>query len=111
VPLTKVGKFSLKNQAGIVTRIRFSYLNDDGEKSVTGECTGDITLGFEQTASPGDCGVPDGSTVLLYPWIAAAIKDVEAKRSFTFEQGNPLTAHYVISGVVNFNDLALIDVS
>jgi hypothetical protein len=111
MPLTKIGKMSLKNQAGIVTRIRFSYLNDDGEKSVTSDCGGDITLGFEKTVDPGDCGVPDGSTVSLYPWIAAAVKEVEAKRSFMYEKGNPMTAHYVISGVINFNDLALNDIS
>jgi hypothetical protein len=85
-------------------------MNDDGEKVLTSDCGGDITLGFSKTADPGDCGVPDGSTVLLHPNIVAAITDVEAKRAFEYEKGNPKTANYVISGIINFNDLALIDV-
>ena len=45
MPLQKIGKMTLKNSGGFVARIQFSYLDDNGEKKLTGQ-SGDITLGF-----------------------------------------------------------------
>ena len=87
MPLTKIGKVSLRNQGGFVTRIMISYLDDDGEKKVTGDCSGDIPLGQERTVDPGNCGVPDGSNIALYAFVVWGT-DNEAKRHFEYEKGN-----------------------
>lgn len=110
MPLTKIGKVSLRNQGGFVTRIMISYLDDDGEKKVTGDCSGDIPLGQERTVDPGNCGVPDGSNIALYAFVVWGT-DNEAKRHFEYEKGNPQTARYTISGTTLGNELGLTDVS
>jgi hypothetical protein len=107
--LTKIGKMSLKNQGGFVCRIKFTWLDDNGEKQVTGDCSGDITLGFTKTADPGDCGVPDGSVVSLYAFVVWG-RDNEARQFFLYEQGNPKTANYNISGTTLDNQLGLVSV-
>ena len=109
MPLQKIGKMTLKNQGGFVARIMFSYLDDNGEKQLSGH-TGDITLGFSKTADPGDLGVPDGSVVSMYAFVVWG-KDNEAKRVFLYEKGNPGTANYNISGTTLDNELGLIDIS
>ena len=55
MPLQKIGKMSLKNSGGFVARMQFSYLDNDGNKQLTGQ-TEDITLGFTKTVDPGDLG-------------------------------------------------------
>jgi hypothetical protein len=109
MPLQKIGKMSLKNSGGFVTRVQFSYLNDDGEKKLTGQ-TGDITLGLTKKVDPGDLGVPDGSTVYMYAFVLWG-HDNEAKRAFTYEKGNTTTAYYNISGTTLSNDLGLSEIS
>ena len=107
--ITKIGKMSLKNQGGFVTRISFSYFDDDGEKKFSSR-TGDITLGFSQTADPGDLGVPDGTIISMYALVVAG-QDNEGRKSFLYEKGNPTTAHYVISGTTLNNTLALVEMN
>jgi hypothetical protein len=107
--LQKIGKMSLKNQGGFVTRIMFSYLDDNGEKKLSGH-TGDITLGFTQTADPGDLGVPDQSVVSMYAFVVWG-KDNEANRAFLYEKGNPATANYNISGTTLDNELGLVSIT
>ena len=46
--MQRIGKMSLKNSGGFVARVQFSYLDDNGEKQLTGQ-SGDITLGFTKT--------------------------------------------------------------
>lgn len=108
--LTKIGKMSLKNSGGFVTRIMFTYLDDDGEKKVTSDGSGDILLGQTKTVDPGDVGVPDDAVTALYAFVVWGT-DNEAKRSFIYEKGNPATANYNISGTTLGNDLGLIDVT
>jgi len=109
MPLQKIGKMSLKNSGGFVARMQFSYLDNDGNKQLTGQ-TEDITLGFTKTVDPGDLGVPDGSMVYMHVFVVWGT-DNEAKRAFTYEKGNVITAHYNISGTTLNNDLGLTDIS
>lgn len=109
MPLQKIGKMSLKNSGGFVARIQFSYLDDDGEKQLTGQGN-DITLGFTKTVDPGDLGVPDGSTVYMHVFVVWGT-DNEARRAFVYEKGNVSCANYNISGTTLNNDLGLIDIS
>jgi len=109
MPLQQIGKMSLKNQGGFVTRMMVSYLDDNGEKQLSGH-TGDITLGLSKTADPGDLGVPDGSIVSMYAFVVWG-KDNEAKRVFLYHKGNPATADYTISGTTLDNELGLTDIS
>jgi hypothetical protein len=108
MPLQKVGKMSLKNSGGFVTRIQYSYLDDDGEKKLSRQ-TGDITLGRTETVDPGDLGVPDGSMVYMHAFVVWGT-DNEAKRAFQYEKGNTVVAHYNISGTTLSNDLGLVEV-
>ena len=108
MPLTKIGKMSLKNQGGFTTRIMFSYLDGEGEKKLSGQ-SGDIRGGTTQTTDPGDLGVPNGSVVSIHAFVLWG-KDNEAKDSFLYEKGNPTTAEYSISGTTGKNELALIEV-
>ena len=109
MPLQKIGKMSLKNSGGFVARIQFSYLDDEGEKKLTGQ-TGDITLGFTSTVDPGDLGVPDGSMVYMHVFVVWGY-DNEAKRAFLYEKGNTSVAHYNISGTTLNSDLGLTEVA
>ena len=109
MPLQKIGKMSLKNSGGFVSRVQFSYLNDDGEKQLTNQ-TGDITLGFTQAFDPGDWGVPDSSIVYMYVDVVWG-RDHEASRAFQYEKGNQTTAYYNISGTTLNNDLGLTNIA
>ena len=108
MPLQKVGKMSLKNSGGFVTRIQYSYLDDEGEKKLSRQ-GGDITLGRTETLDPGDLGVPDGSMVYMHAFVVWGT-DNEAERAFLYEKGNTTTAHYNISGTTLSNDLGLVEV-
>lgn len=109
MPLQKIGKMSLKNSGGFVARVQFSYLDDNGEKKLTGQ-TGDIPLGQTKTVDPADLGVPDGSMVYMHVFVVWGT-DNEARRAFQYEKGNVATAHYNISGTTLNNDLGLTDIS
>src|SRR4051812_15504270 len=107
--LQKIGKMSLKNGGGFVARIQFSYLDDEGEKKLTGQ-TGDVPLGQTKTVDPAELGVPEGSMVYMHAFVVWGT-DNEARRAFTYEKGNVNIAHYVITGTTLNNDLGLVDIS
>jgi len=107
--LQKIGKMSLKNGGGFVARVQFSYMDDNGEKKLTGQ-TGDVPLGQTKTVDPGEMGVPSGSMVYLHVFVVWGT-DNEARRAFTYEKGNVSTANYSITGTTLSNDLGLIDIS
>jgi hypothetical protein len=109
MPMQHVGSVSLKNSGGFVARIQFSYLDEDGNKQLTGQ-SGDIPLGQTQNVDPGDLGVPDGSWIYLHVFVVWGT-DNEAKRAFVYEKGESTTARYNISGTTLANDLGLIDVN
>jgi len=109
MPVQKIGKMSLKNSGGFVTRIQFSYLDDDGNKQLTKQ-SDDVTLGFTKTVDPGDLGVPDGSMMYMHAFVVWGT-DNEAKRAFLYENGNTSLAEYNISGTTLNNDMGLVNVS
>jgi hypothetical protein len=109
MPLQKIGKMSLKCSGGFVARIQFSYMDDDGEKKLTGQ-SGDVPLAQTKTVDPGDLGVPNGSMVYMHVFVVWGT-DNEARRAFTYEKGNVSVANYVITGTTLNNDLGLVDVS
>lgn len=110
MPLQKIGKMSLKNSGGFVTRIFFSYLDNDGNKKITEKSSSDIPLGQTQTVDPGSFGVPDGSLVYMYAFVVWGT-DNEAKRAFEYQKNNANTANWIITGSTLHNDLALINIS
>lgn len=109
MPLQKIGKMSLKCSGGFVARIQFSYLDDNGNKKLTGQ-TGDIPLGQSKTSDPGEMGVPDGSMVYMHVFVVWG-HDNEASRAFLYEKGNVSVANYNISGTTLSNDLGLTGIS
>jgi len=108
MPVQKVGKMSLKNSGGFVTRIQFSYLDEDGEKKLTNQ-SGDILLGQTSTADPADFKVPDGAMLYMHAFVVWGT-DNEARRAFMYEKGNTSVANYNISGTTLNNDLGLTDI-
>jgi hypothetical protein len=106
--MQEIGKFSLKNQGGFVTKLQFAYLDDGGAmQHLNG--TGNITLGCSETADPGDHGCPDGSPVALYAFVVWG-SDNQAKQFFTYKKGNSKTAYYTISGTTLDYELGLNEV-
>jgi hypothetical protein len=109
MPLQEIGKMSLKNSGGFVARIQFSYMDENGEKKLTGQ-TGDVLLGQTSSSDPGSMGVPDGSMTYMHVFVVWGT-DNEARRAFTYKKGNVSSANYMISGTTLNNDLGLVDVS
>jgi hypothetical protein len=109
MPLQEIGKMSLKNSGGFVARIQFSYLDDNGEKKLTGQ-TSDIPLGQSKTVDPAELGVPPDSMTYMHVFVVWGT-DNEARRAFVYKKGNVSCANYNISGTTLNNDLGLVDVS
>jgi len=109
MPLQKIGKMSLKCSGGFVAKIQFVYIDENGQRSITGK-SGDIPLGQTKTVDPGTLGVPDGSLVYMRAFVVWG-KDNEAKQGFKYTKGDPVTAHYNISGTTQDNDLGLTGIS
>lgn len=109
MPMQSIGSMSLKNSGGFVARIQFSYLDENGDKKLTGQSS-DVVLGQTLSMDPGDLGVPEGSWVYLHVFVVWGT-DNEANRAFIYEKGNTSAAHYNISGTTLANDLGLVDVS
>jgi hypothetical protein len=106
--MTKIGKFTLHNGGGFVARGEVAYLDDNGEKKLTGN-DGDILLGQTRDVDPGKLGVPDGAIISLYVFVVWG-HDNEARQSFIFERGSRVTANYTITGTTLSNTLGLISV-
>jgi hypothetical protein len=104
--MKQIGKFKLHNGGGFVARGEVAYLDDNGEKHLSGNA-GDITLGRDGIIDPGALGVPDGSIVSLYVFVVWGT-DNEARQSFLYQKGNPATASYTITGTTLSNTLGLI---
>jgi hypothetical protein len=109
MPLQEIGKMSLKNSGGFVARVQFSYMNDDGEKALTGQ-SGDVLLGQTSIIDPADLKVPDGSMIYMHVFVVWGT-DNEARRAFIYKKGNVSVANYNISGTTLNNDLGLVDIS
>ncbi len=109
MPMQAIGKMSLKNSGGFVAKIQLSYVGSDGKKRTTRKSR-DITLGVTKTVDPANLGVPDGATVYMRAFVVWG-NDKQAEQPFVYRSGEPLTAHYVISGTTLNNELGFIDVS
>ena len=102
--MADIGFISLKNTGAFVARIQFEYWNNSTSKWVRTDNTGDITAGFSKTSSPGECNVPDGSTVRLHVSVALG-SDKDSSESYTYKKGNANIAKYTISGTTLSNTL------
>jgi hypothetical protein len=104
--MKQIGKFSLHNGGGFVARGEVAYLDDNGEKHLSGNA-GDILLGQTNDVDPGKLSVPDGAIVSLYVFVVWGT-DNEARQSFIYKSGSPVTAKYTITGTTLSNTLGLI---
>lgn len=107
--LREIEKIQLKNNGGFVTRIQFEYFDESSNnwKHVNG--TGDITLGFDKQAEPGDYGVPEGSMVKLYAYVAWGT-DNHASQMFIYKKNCGYIASYKISGTTLNNHLEYVGI-
>lgn len=109
MPLQKIGKMSLKCSGGFVAKIQLVYIDENGQRKTTGK-SGNIPLGQTKTVDPASLHVPDGSLVYMRAFVVWG-KDNEANQCFQYTKGEPLTAHYNISGTTLNNDLGLTGIS
>src|SRR5690242_4920589 len=116
MPLQHIGKMSLKNSIGTLTRVQFAYLDDKGDKQLSAQ-SDNITLGEVKTVDPSDLVVPDGSTVFMHVFVVWGT-DNEASRGFIYQKGSSLVANYEIAAKAPWpsnslleNDLVLIGIS
>ena len=107
MPAKKIGGFTLRNGGGFVCRGKVAYEDEDEQKVVTDDETGDILLGQQAEVDPGSLGVPDGAKMWLYVHVIAG-SDSEAFHRYRYEKGNKNKAHYVITGTTLSNYLGLI---
>ena len=105
--MKEVGKFSLKNGGGFVTKLQFYYIDENGHMNHRNG-TGNIILGQRKSADPGDFGVPDGTLVGAYAFVVWG-SDNYAKQMFTYKKGIKKTANYVITGTTLNNNLGFED--
>ncbi|WP_223456355.1 MULTISPECIES: hypothetical protein [unclassified Pseudomonas] len=106
--IKEIGKFSLHNGGGFVARGEVTYLDDGGEKHLSGNA-GDILLGQTKEVDPGAFDIPDGSIVSLYVFVVWGY-DNEARQSFIYKKGSTVVANYTITGTTLSNTLGLISV-
>ncbi|UVE67475.1 hypothetical protein L2Y90_25425 [Burkholderia pyrrocinia] len=106
--MTQIGKFTLHNGGGFVARGEVAYLDDNGEKHLSGSA-GDILLGQTKDVDPDKLGVPDGSIVSLYVFVVWGT-DNEARQSFIYKKGLQVAANYTITGTTLSNTLGLISI-
>lgn len=107
--LREIEKFQLKNNGGFVTRIQFEYYDENSNEWKHVKGTGDITLGFDKQAEPGDYGVPEGSMVKLYAYVAWGT-DNHASQMFIYKKNCGHIASYKISGTTLNNHLEYIGI-
>lgn len=107
--LQEIEKFKLRNTGGFVTRIQFEYYDENSNEWKQQKGTGDITLGFDKTAEPGDYGVPEGSMVKLYAYVAWGT-DNRASQMFIYKKNCGHIASYEISGTTLNNHLEYVGI-
>ena len=107
--LREIEQFQLKNNGGFVTRIQFEYYDENSNEWKHVKGTGDITLGFDKKAEPGDYGVPEGSMVKLYAYVAWGT-DNHASQMFIYKKNCGHIASYKISGTTLNNHLEYIGI-
>lgn len=110
----KIGKISLQNQGGFISKIVLWYTDQDGQERHTKKLTGNIDLGNSATIDPGDpklkTNITDGTIIRMYAYVMAG-NDNSAPQSFKYSKGNDNIAKYVIAGTTLNNFLGLIEPS
>lgn len=104
----EIGKFSLRNQGGFVTKLQFVYWDAEGNKHHENG-TGNILLGQTDSLDLSKYGLPDGTLVSLYAFVVWGTDNM-ANQLFTLKNGSNVTASYVITGTTLDNSLGLIGV-
>ena len=98
--LEKIGKLTLKNQGGFVVKMDFVSRTGRREKG----SRKDITLGRSETQDPGLFGINNGEEITIHADVVAG-KDKVGNTWFIYEEGNPRTAKFTISGTTLDNEL------
>lgn len=101
----QIGRFSLRNQGGFVTKLQFVYWDADGNKHHENG-TGNILLGQTDSLDLSKYNLPDGTLVSLYAFVVWGTDNL-ANQIFTLRNGSDVTASYVITGTTLDNSLGL----
>ena len=101
--MLETGSFSLFNNGGFVACIKFAYMGDDGVEHEV-RASGDFPVLQTREASPGECGVPDGSLVWLKVGVVAGY-DNKSNHCFIYRAGDQRVADFSISGTTLDNNL------
>ena len=105
--MKSIGKFSLDNEGGFVTKLQVVYWDENGNK-VHCDGTGTFPIGQCESLDPGQANppVPDGSPVSIYAFVVFG-EDNTGNQLFTYKNGNSTAANYVITGTTLDNQLGV----
>jgi len=103
ITMLEVGRFSLYNNGGFVASIKFIYMGQEGMEHEV-RATDSFPVLQTRVASPGECGVPDGSMVWLKVGVTAGY-DNKSQRCFIYRAANQQVADFTISGTTLDNNL------
>ena len=109
MPIQQIGKMSLKNSGGFVSRVQFSYLDDDEKRNSPHSLRTSRSDSLRRLILES-WGCQDGSMVYMHAFVVWGT-DNEAKRAFLYKKGNVSVANYNISGTTLSNDLGLTDIT
>lgn len=104
--LQTIGYFRLLNEGGFIAKMRFNYVDDDGQSKATLQ-TADIFPGQTMSARLVDFRVPDGALVYLQVdvvWDGHS----RAEEPFAHDRISDGIASYAIAGTTASNTLSLI---
>ena len=108
--MQSIGKFSLRNQGGFVTKLQVVYWDENGNK-IHCDGTGSFPIGQCESLDPGKASppVPNGSPVSVYADVVWG-KDNTGNQLYMYQTGNGTTANYVITGTTLDNQLGVTSV-
>lgn len=101
----KVGLIRLKNQSGSVLKLECYFKKEkNSDPDRIGE-TDYYEVGQSRELKISDLGIAEGVWVTAFANISAG-KDDRGTTWLTYEKGNERVAEFIISGVINFTDVA-----
>ena len=103
--LQTIGSFRLLNEGGFIAKMRFNYIDDDGQNKTTLQ-TGDIFPGQTMATKLTDFGVPDGALVYLQVDVVWDGQNT-ADEAFAHDRKSDGIACYAITGTTTSNMLSL----
>lgn len=107
--MQSIGNFSLTNNAGEVVKLQFVYWDAKGNKHHE-DGTDGFPINQSRSRTPGESGVPAGSTVSLYCFVVWGI-DVTADQQFIYDPNSTSTASYSVTGTTLDSHLTLLGVN